>query len=473
MNEGILDLGEMLLSLDSIWSPHSGQVDPGRALFYDKIKNIFICAGRNWGKTEFIAYAVTRWAMQYENSENYIFEPLQKQAKEILWVSGRLQKMIPPEWIDGEPNNTEMRIRLVNGSFIKLDGSDNFDAYRGVKPKGLSIYDELKDHKKAFLDAYEPNRAAYDSPAIFVGTPPEFHNHFVELMELSKKSKHWKFFQEPTSANPYISKEWLERKREELIMMNDEETWLREYEAIYVKGGKRHIYPQAVKYKPAKKEALTERINIKHWDLIITFDPAASSTFAVLFAAFNQYTRQTFIFDEIYEQDQGLMTVKEIWNAVSSKLESFKRQGFKNIRYIYDEAESWFMNETSEREDTKAIWLEPTRKATNDKEFGITLVRELFNKGLIEIADTCVKTLWEFENYMKDEQGRIPKKNDHLLDCLRYHCHAVGYNIEEVPPPKDPDLKLEKRFTPIEEEFSLNSLKEFDMSEDYGSYEEI
>ena len=260
MNEGILDLGEMLLSLDSIWSPHSGQVDPGRALFYDKIKNIFICAGRNWGKTEFIAYAVTRWAMQYENSENYIFEPLQKQAKEILWVSGRLQKMIPPEWIDGEPNNTEMRIRLVNGSFIKLDGSDNFDAYRGVKPKGLSIYDELKDHKKAFLDAYEPNRAAYDSPAIFVGTPPEFHNHFVELMELSKKSKHWKFFQEPTSANPYISKEWLERKREELIMMNDEETWLREYEAIYVKGGKRHIYPQAVKYKPAKKETLTERI---------------------------------------------------------------------------------------------------------------------------------------------------------------------------------------------------------------------
>jgi len=469
---GLEQLAAFLEDLHSRWMPHSGQIPIGRALFYEGCKNIFTEAGKNFGKTELSAYCTWRWAFEHPGSENYIIEPYLTQAKEILWASNRLQNFGDPELVENA-NNTEMRLHFKNGSFIKLLGSDNEAALQGIKPRGLIVYDEIKDHKKSAINLMEPNRAAFGVPALFIGTPPEFHTYSVDLANMAKSSPHWKYFNAPTSTNPHISSEWLARKKEELISMGDHETWLRDYEAIYVVGGKRHIYPQAIKYKPAKKEALTERINIKHWDLVITFDPAASSTFAVLFAAFNQYTRQTFIFDEIYEQEQGLMTVSAIWYAVSTKLESFKRLGFKNIRYIYDEAESWFKNETGEREATKMIWLEPTRKATNDKEFGITLVRELFNKGLIEIAETCIKTLWEFENYMKDENGRIPKKNDHLLDCLRYHCHAVGYSLEEVPPPKDPDLKLEKRFTPIEEEFSLNSLKEFDMSDDYGSYEEL
>lgn len=467
---GLGELAAFLEDLHSRWMPHAGQIPIGRALFYEGCKNIFTEAGKNFGKTELSAYCTWRWAFEHPGSENYIIEPYLTQAKEILWASNRLQNFGNPELIENA-NNTEMRLHFTNGSFIKLLGSDNEAALQGIKPRGLIVYDEIKDHRKSAINLMEPNRAAFGVPALFIGTPPEFHTYSVDLANMAKSSPHWRYFNAPTSTNPHISSEWLARKKEELILMGDHETWLRDYEAIYVIGGKRHIYPQAIQYKPKPRDAILPG-NLHQWQCVVTFDPAAASTFAVLFALFNPYTRQTVIFDEIYEQEQSLMTVRNIWSSVFDKLDGLKSQGLRDIRYVYDEAETWFANETEARPDCKDIWLEPTRKATNDKEFGITLVREIFNKHLIEIASECEKTLWEFQNYMKDEKGRIPKKDDHLLDCLRYYCHAVGYSLEEVPPPKAKDPVYMPRAQRIEEELILNSLSEIDGGE-FGSYEEI
>lgn len=247
-------LAEIISTLEEVWTPHEGQVPIGSALFYGGVKNIFIQAGRNWGKTELCAYSCTRWAMQFPGTESYIFEPFQNQAREILWESRRLQNFVPDEWKDSE-NNTDMRIRLTNGSFIKLDGADNEESRRGIKPGGLIIYDEFKDHKRSFTKAMEPNRAAFDVPALFIGTPPPVEGQYTEFSDYAKESTDWRHFHAPTRQNPHISHAWLEREKARLIAMGDEEEWLREYEAIFVKGGKNHLLPQ---FLTLKHKALSE-----------------------------------------------------------------------------------------------------------------------------------------------------------------------------------------------------------------------
>jgi hypothetical protein len=462
---GMIDLAGFIQSLHSKWQPHSGQIGIGRALFYEGFKDIFACCGRNFGKTEVISYLLWRYAGENTKSENYCFGPVQKQIKEILWASGRIQGLGPEEYRQAI-NNTEMRVTLNNGSFIKLDGSDNVDAYRGIKPKGLSVYDEFKDMRPDFITAYDPNRAAFDSPAIYIGTPPEFENHFVHYMEKAKKyhGDSWYYVHAPSSANPYLSRRFLDNKKKELLEAGDEETWLREYEAIYVKGGKRHIIPQAVRYNPIKYDFGLFKV-LKEWDFFVICDPASSSTFGVLFVAHNRYSKHSIVFDEIYEQEQERMTARQIWQQIFKRTYDLSKLGVNldSIQYVYDEAASWFRNETNEISDCKRIFMQPTQKSQNSKESGISIIRDAFNRKVLDITDNCVKLKWELDSYMKDERGNIPKENDHLIDDLRYFFAAIGYNLHEEDIPKEADPYLQRRGIRLEEDMPANNnLVDFD-----------
>lgn len=458
---GVIDLAEFLAKLHNKWQPHPGQVPLGRALFYEGYKDIFAECGRNFGKTEVIAYCSTRYGNERPGSENYIFGPAQKQVKEILWASSRIQNIGPDEYIEAI-NNVEMRVTFSNKSFIKLDGSDNVDSYRGIKPKGLSVYDEFKDMRPEFIDAYDPNRAAFDSPAIYIGTPPEFHNHFVDYAEKARKNhgRGWFYLHAPTSVNPYISKAWLDRKHRELIEAGDEETWLREYEAIFVKGGKRHIFPQFLRYKPKSLSALIPK-DMNRWQMVVHFDPATTSTFGVLFSLFNEYTRKLILVDEIYEQLMENMTTRKIWDRVDEILKPWFDKGMRpaRVHYGYDEAAAWFMNETTEARPK--IWLQPTKKHEFGREEGISQVRDIYNKGNIEVADHLTKYIWEMENYIKDENSKIPKINDHQIDNSFYTLQLLGYDQLEKDLPKPPDPDTLPRFVTPEADADF-TFEEFD-----------
>jgi hypothetical protein len=36
------------------------------------------------------------------------------------------------------------------------------------------------------------------------------------------------------------------------------------------------------------------------------------------------------------------------------------------------------------------------------------------------------------ENYVKDEKGNLPKRDDHLIDCFRYFLAASNYSMIEA-----------------------------------------
>jgi hypothetical protein len=48
------------------------------------------------------------------------------------------------------------------------------------------------------------------------------------------------------------------------------------------------------------------------------------------------------------------------------------------------------------------------------------------------MSDRCKNLHYEIENYVRDESGKIPKVNDHLLDAWRYLNGAANYNMVEA-----------------------------------------
>lgn len=463
----LINLAASLQELHEMWTPLPWQIPLGRALFYEGIKDLGAECGRSSGKTETASYCVWRYAREVPNSENYIIEPLFKQAKEILWASNRIQTFGPESWIESV-NNTELRITFTNKSFIKLEGSDDTDALRGIKPRGLIVWDELKDIKKAAIEAVDPNRARYSSPALYLGTPPAFKNHFVEIMENLKKNP--KAFHTKASSfdNPYNSKEWLLAKKEELIARGELETWLREYEAIFVIGGKNSVFPLANKLTPKVWQSIRP-IDLNHWQAFIILDPGSSSVFAVKINLWNPYQRKVIWFKEFYFTSMAEMNTNHVWEQVHEVVKELKEMHVNYIEFHYDEAAAWFRNESAVHPIGKQYSLWPTQKESHPKDYGVSTIRMMMAEGRIEVTKDCPKTIWEFQNYVLDDKGKIPKKDDHLIDCERYFCAAVGLDLNENDMPKPPDKDLEPRAFRIEDDFKPDPFRDFDENFDSGS----
>lgn len=432
----------VILGLHKNFKPHEGQIKIGKALINDGIRDIFVEAGRNFGKTRLMSYLLWRWAMFNPGSENYYFAPYMKQAREIIWRTRMIQECGPGEWVKGEPNDTEMRLTFHNNSFIKCDGSDNVHAYRGVKPRGLIILDEFKDFRPEFFEAFDPNRAAHNAPMIIIGTPPDRHCQFSEIREIYKKHTDKRYFHGPTSDNPHISREWLAAKKKELEDRGELDVWQREYEAIEVYGGSQKIFPMISPKCVLPHEELVRRVDRdkKRMDWILFCDPAAASVFGTLYACHNPYTSEVFILDEIYEEDQARMTVRVQGSEILKRRNDI--QDRYDWRQGYDEAETWFMNEMMSNYNEH---FEPSMKATNDKEAGLTLIKDMLLLGKLIISDKCKKLYWELDNYYKDKNGQIPKKGDHLIDCLRYILAALYYKIPSDQEQLDPFDKASRK----------------------------
>lgn len=425
--------------LGQTWTPHPAQLQIGQAFIRDGAKEVFAQCGRNFGKSELVAYLLWRWAWSHSGSENYYFAPYMKQAREILWASRRIQDFGPKEWLDGEPNSTEMRIKLTNGSFIKLDGSDNVEAYRGVKPKGLSVFDEFKDFRPEFYEAYDPNRAAHDTPLFIVGTPPDHDCQFTEVAEEYRRDKSKRYFEFPTESNPHISARWLAAKKNELYSKGDGDQWEREYMARFVKGGRAAIFPMLGKQHVRPHSEIMAELyrDKKKLEWVLWADPAGASCFAVLFVAINPYNRKIYCLDEIYETQQSEMTVGRIGKRIAEMQDDLMDYPGIEWRKGYDEAETWFANEML---DLFHEHYEPSQKSKSDKLSGLSLIKDALVENLLTISDRCVKLFWEMENYRKDSNGKIAKANDHLIDCFRYILDATTYTVKDSPEPEIPEV---------------------------------
>jgi hypothetical protein len=80
------------------------------------------------------------------------------------------------------PNESELRVDLINGSMIRLYGADNPDALRGPYLDGV-VLDEFADMKpEVWNEVVRPMLADRQGWATFIGTP-KGKNEFWRLYE--------------------------------------------------------------------------------------------------------------------------------------------------------------------------------------------------------------------------------------------------------------------------------------------------
>lgn len=110
--------------------------------------------------------------------------PTLTQAKRAIWEGMTPEGVgfldhIPKNLIKGRPNNSELKIELINGSIIRLGGTDHYDAWVGTNPLGV-VMSEYAIQNPLAWNLMRPILLENGGWAAFPYTP-RGHNHGYKL----------------------------------------------------------------------------------------------------------------------------------------------------------------------------------------------------------------------------------------------------------------------------------------------------
>ena len=120
--------------------------------------------------------------------------PTYNQGRKIAWegMTKTGRKFIdhfPKDNIEGQINNTEMRIRFKTGSVYQVVGSDNPDRLVGANPVGIILSEYALQDPRAW-DYIRPILLENEGWAVFIYTP-RGRNHGYTLLKNAQKSPKW------------------------------------------------------------------------------------------------------------------------------------------------------------------------------------------------------------------------------------------------------------------------------------------
>lgn len=147
----------------------------------------------------------------------------------------------------------------------------------------------------------------------------------------------------------------------------------------------------------------------KHWTRCFGMDVGWNRT-AALWGAYDRETSTLYIYDEYYRGQ-----------AEPSVHAAGISQRGKWIPGVIDPASRGRMQTDGSRllELYQGLGLD-VEIAQNAREAGIYQVWEMLSQGRLKIFKSCANTISEYRLYRRDEKGAVVKKNDHLMDSLRY-----------------------------------------------------
>lgn len=147
----------------------------------------------------------------------------------------------------------------------------------------------------------------------------------------------------------------------------------------------------------------------KHWPRCFGMDVGWNRT-AALWGAYDRETSSLFVYDEYYRGQ-----------AEPSVHAAAIGQRGKWVPGVIDPASRGRMQTDGSRllELYQGLGLD-IEVAENAREAGIYAVWEMLSQGRLKVFKSCANTVSEYRLYRRDEKGAVVKKNDHLMDALRY-----------------------------------------------------
>lgn len=175
---------EKRIRLPYNFAPRPYQIPLLKALD-DGCKRAVACWHRRSGKDKTALNYMIKEAFRRVGPYFY-FAPSYRQGKKVIWdgIDGEgfpFLKHFPEQLLDGKPNDTEMKCKLVNGSYFQIVGTDNFDSIVGTNPVGCVFTEYSLQNPKAW-DYIRPILAQNNGWALFLFTPRGM-NHAWKLIQ--------------------------------------------------------------------------------------------------------------------------------------------------------------------------------------------------------------------------------------------------------------------------------------------------
>jgi hypothetical protein len=203
-----------VLQLPHQFSPRHYQKEAFKAFFVERYDRMILVWPRRHGKGKTVLQLLLAAALERVGVYFYIFPNLQN-ARDAVWdnIDGEGNPYLShiPDELIAKKDNQQMKIWLINGSMIQLQGVDKarFDKLRSTNPVGI-IFDEYAEQSPMGWMTLYPVLAENKGWAIFVFTP-RGENHAYDLFQSAKDEK----------PNEFGRKRWFVSYLERGALKND------------------------------------------------------------------------------------------------------------------------------------------------------------------------------------------------------------------------------------------------------------
>ncbi|MDZ4372310.1 MAG: hypothetical protein U1C74_12905 [Phenylobacterium sp.] len=207
------------MGLPQGWMPRPHQEPLWQALL-GGAKRADVVAHRRWGKDE-VALHWGAWRCHARVGSYWHLFPDGAQGRRALWDAvnphtgrRRIHEAFPevmgPEFID-----SEMKVRLRNGSIWQIAGGDRYDSLVGASAAGVT-FSEWSLMDPAAWTYIRPMLLENDGWALFLWTP-RGRNHATRSFESRARRPDWFCQKSPATETQVFTPEQLENERAELI----------------------------------------------------------------------------------------------------------------------------------------------------------------------------------------------------------------------------------------------------------------
>lgn len=244
-----------------------------------EIKRFIIVWHRRGGKDK-ACFANLPKRMFEKKASYFYFAPTYKQGKKIIWDNidndgMKMTEHIPKELIKSK-NETEMKIELLNGSYVQIVGTENIDNVMGSNPYGVVFTEYSLQHEEVW-NLVRPILVANGGWAIFNFTP-RGTNHAFKLLESVKDNPKW-FTQVLTVDDTHIisDEDLAEEKRQMPADLFDQEYYCKFIDGAsqFFKGIEKVIYTEEAFYEPEDLHEYkqgTDLAQVNDYTVITTID---------------------------------------------------------------------------------------------------------------------------------------------------------------------------------------------------------
>jgi hypothetical protein len=209
----------------TLYEPHVAQM----RLHASNARFRVLACGRRFGKTLACCNEVAKYALENNDSTSMWVAPTYRQTLIAFRIMLKALKHV----FASDPNKSEMRLELINGSVIQFASAERYDNLRG-EGVGFLVMDEVGQiDERAWTESLRATLSDTGGRVIFIGTP-RGRNWFWKIfqMGLDPREDEWASFTFPTAANPYIPAKEIASAKRNL----PEDVFKQEYEAEFLAG---------------------------------------------------------------------------------------------------------------------------------------------------------------------------------------------------------------------------------------------